>query len=376
MKKILKMLVITLLLGTSFVLVACENKKMQPVAVDIVASVEVDGNLQDVDAVFSFVLETVSHVLLEDFSDSDDIPGMPLPDESLQIGIVEGESMAFGEIVFEHAGTFVYRVVQVEFDAEDELIFDNRAFYVTIVVSPNEGGLVADVEYLVNDSEVDDIVFINTIIEAPYVGESGIPENYAIEISSEEALSDLVLVNRHFRLSSDFSPPDLVVVNALNIYGTTNQWITMRATAARALEDMLDAAYDEEEHVIIIVSGYRSYDTQMAVHNNHIADRGEAEARRISARPGHSEHQLGLAMDLSTFSLGGELSSQFSSTPEGAWIRDNAHRFGFIIRYPANREADTGFIYEPWHLRYVGVDTAGQMFGTDMILEEFLIHAR
>jgi len=201
---------------------------------------------------------------------------------------------------------------------------------------------------------------------------SGIPENYATQISHAEGMSYLALVNRHFRLPSNFSPGDLSVVNALNTYGNTNQWIQMRATAARAMEAMLDTAYAEGGHVIIIVSGYRSYATQTSVHNNHIANRGETEARRVSARPGHSEHQLGLAMDLSTFGLGGQLSSQFSSTPEGNWIKHNAHRFGFIVRYPANREPDTGFIYEPWHLRYIGVEAATQMHGTGWILEEFL----
>jgi len=210
-------------------------------------------------------------------------------------------------------------------------------------------------------------------IPPAHAAESGVPENSASEISNAEAMSYLALVNRHFRVSSNFSPNDLSVVNALNIYGSLNQQIQMRTTAARALEAMLDAAYEEGGHVLIIISGYRSYEMQTATHNYHIANRGEEEARRISARPGHSEHQLGLAMDLSTFALGGQLSTEFSSTPEGMWIRDNAHRFGFIIRYPADREADTGFTYEPWHLRYIGIEAAIQMHGSDQILEEFIL---
>ena len=211
------------------------------------------------------------------------------------------------------------------------------------------------------------------VMPPPYVNESEIPENDATEISNDEAMSYLALVNRHFRVSSNFSPEDLSVVNALNVYGITNQHIQMRATAARAMEAMLDAAYEAGDHVLIIVSGYRSYETQTTVHHAHIENLGEEEARRISARPGHSEHQLGLAMDLSTFGLEGQLSSQFSSTPEGAWIRDHAHRFGFIVRYPADRESDTGFIYEPWHLRYVGIEAATQMYESGQILEEFLL---
>jgi LAS superfamily LD-carboxypeptidase LdcB len=96
------------------------------------------------------------------------------------------------------------------------------------------------------------------------------------------------------------------------------------------------------------------------------------EARRISAVPGHSEHQLGLGMDISTMELEGELSSAFLSSPEGMWVQNNAHRFGFIISYPEGREEDTGFIFEPWHVRYVGVEPATTMFETGQILEEYL----
>ena len=205
----------------------------------------------------------------------------------------------------------------------------------------------------------------------PQIGPSGIPENYATLLTNEQANSYDTLVNRHFKLPEDFSPGDLSVINAINTYGLPNMWITMRQSAARALEDLLAAA-ELDGHTIIIISGYRSYQTQAGIHNNAIMSSGEEEARRFSARPGHSEHQLGLAVDLSTFGLGGHLSSTFSSTPEGAWVADNAHNFGFIVRYPQDRESDTGFIYEPWHLRYVGVEIATAMFGSGLVLEEFL----
>ena len=227
-------------------------------------------------------------------------------------------------------------------------------------------------QYLMNSAS-EDLIESELVlpIERSFGGSSRSVED-VITLSHDEALCYLALVNRNFRLSSEFSPSDLSVVNALNVYGNINQWITMRATAARALERMLTAANDESGHTLLIISGYRSYETQTMVHHHAIINQGETEALRFSARPGHSEHQLGLAIDLSTFGLGGQLSSQFSSTPEGMWIRNNAHRFGFIIRYPNGREPDTGFAYEPWHLRYIGVDAAMQMFGSDIILEEFL----
>jgi len=371
MKKLIKKLTMASVLLSLFMLVACgtRDEVLQPATVSIAVGVDVGDSSPEK---FTFVLETVSQERGEDFTDAPF--EMPLPDGSSQIEIYGGANANFDNLTFERAGTFVYRVVQRGLEVEDDAwLIDERIFDVTITVTATGNQLVADVMYTVNGAEVAEIRFVNQSISLPYIGVTGIPENYATEISHADGMSYLALVNRHFRLSSDFSPADLSVVNALNIYGNMNQWIQMRATAARAMELMLDTAYEDEGHVIIIVSGYRSYETQTSVHNNHIANRGEAEARRVSARPGHSEHQLGLAMDLSTFGLGGQLSSQFSSTPEGNWIKNHAHRFGFIIRYPANREPDTGFIYEPWHLRYIGVEAATQMYGTGWILEEFLL---
>ena len=198
------------------------------------------------------------------------------------------------------------------------------------------------------------------------------PEDYATTISNSDAMSYIALVNRNWALRSDFSPNDLSVVQALNANGAMNSWISLRATAARAMENLINTAYYEDGHVLLIISGYRSFSNQQTIHANQIARRGVTEARRWSARAGHSEHQLGLAMDLSTFGLGGSLSQNFSSTPEGTWVRDNAHRFGFIVRYQNNREADTGYAYEPWHLRYVGVQSATAIFNGNLILEEYL----
>jgi len=192
--------------------------------------------------------------------------------------------------------------------------------------------------------------------------------NQVITLSNAEALSYTALVNRDFRLASNFSPNDL---RSVNVRSNGNQ--RLRSTAARSLEDLFQAA-NRSGHTLIAASGYRSYARQTVVHNNHIANHGLAAARRFSARPGHSEHQLGLAMDISTPGLGGALSSGFSSIPEGRWVRNNAHRFGFIVRYPQNREPDTGFVYEPWHLRFVGVDVATEIFNRGLILEEFLGH--
>ena len=206
-----------------------------------------------------------------------------------------------------------------------------------------------------------------------FCGNTADPEDAAI-LTEEEALSYLALVNRCYRMSSDFSPYDLSVVNVATVNPPFGSDVHhLRESAARATEELFRAA-EAENLFLLMSSGYRSYDLQTFFHTNAVATHGLEEGRRISAVPGHSEHQLGLGVDLTTHALEGEgwLSQRFSTTPEGVWVRANAHRFGFIISYPQGREADTGFIYEPWHIRFVGVEAATEMFNAGQILEEFL----
>ncbi|WP_458042089.1 MULTISPECIES: M15 family metallopeptidase [Bacteria] len=116
---------------------------------------------------------------------------------------------------------------------------------------------------------------------------------------------------------------------------------------------------------LVISSGYRSYATQQSLYGRFVAREGVAGADRHSARPGHSEHQSGLAFDLNS------ISEAFGYTGEGVWVRDNAHRFGFIVRYPPGKEGITGYIWEPWHLRYVGA-AASDIYASGLSLEEYL----
>lgn len=135
--------------------------------------------------------------------------------------------------------------------------------------------------------------------------------------------------------------------------------------AQAAFDKMAAEAYGEEL-ILYISSGYRSYDYQSGLYQRYVERSGKAEADRYSARPGHSEHQTGLAFDLNT------ISDDFKDTDEGKWLAENCHRYGFIIRYPEGKEDVTGYIYEPWHIRYLGVDTATAVYDSGLCLEEYL----
>ena len=135
---------------------------------------------------------------------------------------------------------------------------------------------------------------------------------------------------------------------------------------AKAALDKMFADAQKDGISLWIASGYRSYDRQNTIYNNYVAQDGQAAADRYSARPGHSEHQTGLAFDLN------ELTEAFGSSKQGKWLAENCHKYGFIIRYPQNKEHITGYMYEPWHVRYLGVDVATAIYESGLCLEEYL----
>ena len=142
------------------------------------------------------------------------------------------------------------------------------------------------------------------------------------------------------------------------------------AIAADALEKMFRAA-EKKKIILYGVSGYRSYVRQKQIYDQNVTRRGRAATDSVSARPGSSEHQTGLTMDISAASVGLQLDQRFGSTREGRFVAKNAHKYGFIVRYPAGKSKITGYTYEPWHIRYVGVITATYLYKNNLTLEEY-----
>jgi D-alanyl-D-alanine carboxypeptidase len=144
----------------------------------------------------------------------------------------------------------------------------------------------------------------------------------------------------------------------------------MRPEAADALEKLFDAA--KRDGIILYgISGFRSYERQYKIFTNNIVNKGKKYTLRYSAVPGTSEHQTGLAIDVSAESLGFKLSSNFASSREGIWLAENAQNYGYIIRYPEDSETITGYAFEPWHIRYVGKGLAVYLYENDMTLDEY-----
>ena len=173
--------------------------------------------------------------------------------------------------------------------------------------------------------------------------------------------NNLILVNKFYHLKEDYMPSDLVSLGGQYNRGANSR---MRKDAAEAFMKMVDAA--KLDNIILYnMSAFRSYDYQENLYNRYIKRDGKEAADKYSARPGYSEHQTGLCSDLNV------IDDSFDGTDEANWLRDNAYKYGFILRFPKGKEDITGYKYEAWHYRYVGVEAAKIIYEDDITLEEY-----
>lgn len=169
----------------------------------------------------------------------------------------------------------------------------------------------------------------------------------------------------------DYAPADLVVPNIPLRVAAGNSEMRLRKEAAEALEEMVNAAKLTDVY-LKLTSGYRSYQLQVSVYNGYVQQYGQAGADKQSARPGTSEHQTGMAADIEPATGACRLEICLADLREGEWMAAHAHEYGFVVRYPAGKEAVTGYQFEPWHIRYVGKDLAAEMHKQNIpTLEEF-----
>ncbi|MBP3399347.1 MAG: M15 family metallopeptidase [Erysipelotrichaceae bacterium] len=177
-----------------------------------------------------------------------------------------------------------------------------------------------------------------------------------------------MMVNKRFALSSDYEPGDLVEARVRY----ASKGLILSQTAYDTLTQMIDAAEAEEGETTLRMyasSGYRDYAYQEDLYGTYVKRYGEEEADTIAARPGHSEHQTGLTVDMASTSNGGL--SKFGDSLEYQWMLKNAHKYGWILRYPPGKEQITGYSAEPWHWRYVGVELATKIYNSKLTFDEY-----
>ncbi|MFS0560045.1 M15 family metallopeptidase [Terribacillus sp. 179-K 1B1 HS] len=178
-----------------------------------------------------------------------------------------------------------------------------------------------------------------------------------------------VVVNKTRKFPDGWEPKDLVEPDVPFYFDEHLEKRKMRKEAAEALEELF-AASQKDGMELVAASGYRSEARQKEIYENNVATQGQEETDKVSSRPGRSEHQTGLAIDLTSAEMALALEETFIDTDEGKWLAEHAHEYGFIIRYPEGKSDITGYSYEPWHIRYVGKDLAKQIYEEGTTLEE------
>ncbi|MBQ9987524.1 MAG: D-alanyl-D-alanine carboxypeptidase family protein, partial [Erysipelotrichales bacterium] len=265
------------------------------------------------------VLENVADITLQKGSTTDLWDGIVVSDNSEE----EITTSIEGEYTLQTSGT--YAITYVAVDASGNETREDVTLTVKEVYVPD-----LTHEYVWDDQEI--------------ITNNG----YTLKIQDGiPSIDGIIIVNKTYSIPSTFG-------NGLTA-DTLTAFNTMRTEAAAEGLTLWNA------------SGYRSYTYQKGLYNNYCARRGQSAADTFSARPGFSEHQLGMAIDLNT------ITQEFKNTAEGQWVANNCYKYGFIIRYPEGKDHITGYIYEPWHIRYVGVDLATILYngGEWITLEEY-----
>ncbi len=227
---------------------------------------------------------------------------------------------------------------------KDEL-FSSKSATESEEVTPD----IVETQEKLNEDVVEDNKQPDTMVEVDAAG-------YAIAtVTVEEPtyIDGILIANKKYPLPQDFNP---------------GEDPEARAAFEQMAADAKTLGFD-----LVAFSGFRSYEYQTTLYNNYVNRDGKEAADRYSARPGHSEHQTGLAFDIGEKSREDLwLTAEFGETPAGKWLADNAYKYGFILRYPEGKEDVTGFMYESWHFRYLGVEKATEVKKTGLTLEEYL----
>lgn len=183
-----------------------------------------------------------------------------------------------------------------------------------------------------------------------------------IKVSSPKIITN-TLVNKYYKIDENYSPTLENI--SLQISYEGNKIIK---EANIPLKKMIDDAKEDFNYSFIVTNSYRDNEYQIKIYDREKMNTNIRIADQKVARPGHSEHQLGLSVDLSLY---GKKFDKFEETEEYLWLKDNSYKYGFIIRYPKDKENITGFPFEPWHIRYVGIDIAKHIFENNITFDEY-----
>ena len=191
-------------------------------------------------------------------------------------------------------------------------------------------------------------------------------EYYTGDYNTDFTKGNAIIANKYFELGMEFTPEDLVDVPITHRYSDRVQ---LTREAYDAFMEMWNAAHDEQDIYLILASGYRSAKEQKEVYDEYDKSYGREFADNVAARPGYSEHQTGLAIDV--YSKECASAKTFKDSKTYAWLIENSYKYGFILRYPENKKSLTGYNYESWHYRYLGKDLAKKVHDSGLTYDEY-----
>ena len=269
--------------------------------------------------------------------------------------------------------TYEYKFLKVGYSKKEivelEKLKDNSKDYLlTIKYNKNivslakekyfiENNLKKYIKYLEKNNKS-----LNDVVSIINVGSNN--EWYTNTKKTDLEKNELMLTNKFYSLDNSYNSDNMVSISNQYSYGN-NQMLTK--TTFDAFLNMFKAA-KKENLTLIINSSFRSYEDQEKIYNNYKDKHGEEYANKIAAKAGFSEHQTGMAIDIQTY---GSSASTFEQFDEFKWLQKNAHNYGFILRYPKDKEYLTGYEYESWHYRYVGVEVATYIYENNITFDEY-----
>lgn len=296
------------------------------------------------------------------------------PNDSEQVDISITKINIFPEKNTASSGEIIKLNIEATMSSGEILDITNDA---TITSSIADFAIIEDNSIIVSDSALTaDSFFINVeykdFLEKVKIDiKNSLEDNIDPDGVITNASSYDAVINKERNLSSDYIPEDLVDLTVPTCLKNP-EVNKLRRKTSDALTNLFESAKKEDLY-LVARSGYRSYSTQTSLYNGYVSRHGQTEADKFSAKPGQSEHQTGLAIDITAESVSLQLADDFGETLEGKWVNENAHKYGFIIRYPKGKESITGYQFEPWHLRYLGITLATKVYESGLTLEEYFM---
>ena len=275
--------------------------------------------------------------------------------------------------IINYQKTYEYKFTSIGYTIEeantfDKLNDDNKDYLLTLEYDANYTSLLSQ-KYFIEKNLKKYIEYENkegySISDIIAIVNTGVYNAwYSDTKKTDTSKGNLMITNKFYSLDSTYNDDNIIQIEKQYIFGD------YQALTKDAYDAFIQMANDakKENLTLIVNSSYRSYDEQEEVYNNYKKLKGEEYADSIAAKPGFSEHQTGLAIDIQTYGSTGKTFEQFG---EFKWLQDNAHKYGFILRYPKGKEYLTGYDYESWHYRFVGIEAATYIKENDITFDEY-----